>query len=54
MINTIVCIICIVMILYFIIKIFELDEKTQKIEVRKDSFITVQKETKNILILRKE
>ena len=34
------------MIIFFIIKIFELDESTQKIEVRKDSFITVQKRNK--------
>lgn len=46
MINTFVCIICIIMIIFFIIKIFELDESTQKIEVRKDSFITVQKRNK--------
>ena len=46
MINTFVCIICIIMIIFFIIKIFELDESTQKIEVRKDSFITVQKRDK--------
>ncbi len=46
MIDTFVCVICIIMIIFFIIKIFELDESTQKIQVMKDSFITVQKRDK--------
>merc|ERR1711965_320083 len=41
--EKIICFISIILIVFSIIKLFELDESTQKIKVKKDTFITVQK-----------
>ena len=41
--EKIICIISIILIIFSIIKLFELDESTQKIKVKTDTFITVQK-----------
>ena len=41
--EKIVSIISVILIIFSIIKLFELDESTQKIQVKSDTFITVQK-----------
>jgi len=41
--EKIICFISIILIVFSIIKLFELDESTQKIQVKIDTFITVQK-----------
>ena len=42
-IEKIVSLISIILIIFAVVKLFELDESTQKIQVKKDTFITVQK-----------
>ena len=44
--EKIICFISIILIVFSIIKLFELDESTQKIQVKRDTFITVQKRKK--------
>ena len=41
--EKIICFISIILIVFSVIKLFELDESTQKIQVKRDTFITVQK-----------
>ena len=42
-IEKIVSLFSIILIIFAVVKLFELDESTQKIQVKKDTFITVQK-----------
>ena len=42
-IEKIISLISIILIIFAVVKLFELDESTQKIQVKRDTFITVQK-----------